>query len=452
MPDSKPQPDSPRPASPQAEPEAGLTRRHFVQASAAFAALPLISSMSNAQESEETAPTPTAALDKIEIGLVGCGGRGSGAARQALAADPGVVLTAMADVFPERIESSLERISKEAPEQVQVPEERRFVGFDAFQRLIDSGVDVVLLATPPGFRPEHLEAAIAANKHVFCEKPMAVDAPGVRKVLEVAATARKKKLSIVSGFCWRYSAAERATMQQIHDGALGDIRAVYTTYNASPLHTNERKPEWTDVEFQLRNWHHFNWLSGDHIVEQACHSIDKMAWAMNGELPDKAHAVGGRIAREGEPSGHIYDHFAVTYEYPSGARGFHMCRQISGAQYDNSDLILGEKGVCEISGWAPRHVIRGENSWRYTGEKNDMYQQEHDELFKAIRAGEPMNDGDWMAYSTLLSIMGRMAAYTGQTVTWEQAFTSKEELSPDPLDWGSLAVPPVAIPGKSKLV
>ena len=345
---------------------------------------------------------------------------------------------------------------KEKPEKpihprCQVPDSRKFVGFDAYQKLLASGVDVVLLATPPGFRPWHLAAAINAGKHVFCEKPMATDGPGVRSVLESAKLAREKKLSLVSGFCWRYHTAKRATIAEIENGRIGDLRAIYTTYNTGPLHRNDRKEGWSDWEFQLRNWQHFDHLSGDHLVEQAVHSLDKMMWVMNGVLPEKVTGVGGRIAREGESSGNIYDHFGLTYEFPNGVRGFHMSRQIPNCANDNSDLFIGARGTAYMD-W-DHHKITGESEWTFDGKSNDMYQQEHDELFASIRAGKPMNDGDWMAYSTLAAIMGRMAAYTGRTVTWQEALESEEALMPGPdqWQWGSLATNPVPVPGKAKM-
>ena len=460
-------PDEKQPNEPLFRDGGGFTRRQFVQTSAAMAAVPLIISPFGGQVfgADELPP--------IKIGLVGCGGRGTGAAMQALHADDGVVLHALADVFAPKIERSQKNLSdglwpkeeetdededekKEKPEKpihprCQVPDSRKFVGFDAYQKLLASGVDVVLLATPPGFRPWHLAAAINAGKHVFCEKPMATDGPGVRSVLESAKLAREKKLSLVSGFCWRYHTAKRATIAEIENGRIGDLRAIYTTYNTGPLHRNDRKEGWSDCEFQLRNWQHFDHLSGDHLVEQAVHSLDKMMWVMNGVLPEKVTGVGGRIAREGESSGNIYDHFGLTYEFPNGVRGFHMSRQIPNCANDNSDLFIGARGTAYMD-W-DHHKITGESEWTFDGKSNDMYQQEHDELFASIRAGKPMNDGDWMAYSTLAAIMGRMAAYTGRTVTWQEALESEEALMPGPdqWQWGSLATNPVPVPGKAKM-
>ena len=433
--------------SKDADSKTRLDRRTFIRSSAVLAAMPMVVSRG--------AGFFTGG-DEIKVGLVGCGGRGTGAALQALRADEGTVLTAMADIFSDHLEGSLGRLQKaigdRAGHKIRVPKERRFLGFDAYEKLIASGVDVVILTTPPGFRPEHLAAAVAADKHVFCEKPVAVDAPGVRSVLKTVEEARRKKLCLMSGFCWRYSARERETFKRINQGALGQVHTVYTTYLTSPLRIHPRQPGWSDTEWQLRNWQHFDWLAGDHIVEQAVHSIDKMAWALNGELPEKCVAVGGRIARVEPERGNIYDHFSVTYEFKSGARGFHMCRQIAGCANDNSDLIMGTDGVCEINGWAPRHVIRGKHPWRCKTKRNDMYQQEHDELFAAIRSGEPVNDGVWMTHSVLMAIMGRMAAYTGKVVTWEEALNSKQKLGPDKLEWGPLEMNPVPIPGKTRLI
>jgi myo-inositol 2-dehydrogenase / D-chiro-inositol 1-dehydrogenase len=390
--------------------------------------------------------------ERIRVGLVGCGGRGTGAAVQALTADPAAVLTAVGDVFEDRISSSLEALAKEPiASKVQVEPERRFVGFDAYRKVIESGVDVVLLAEPPHFRPAHLKAAIEAGKHVFCEKPMAVDVPGIRSVLASAEEARKKRLSLVSGFCWRYSDPERATFRKIHDGAIGKVQAVHTTYHAGLLSHRPRQPGWSDMEWQLRNWYYFTWLSGDHIVEQAVHSVDKIAWAMNGEIPVKATALGGRQVRTDPAFGNVYDHFAVVYEYASGARCFHTCRQMEGCSYDNTDYVLGTEGTCFVNGWGPTHVIEGKRPWRYEGPKRNMYQVEHDDLFAAIRSGEPINDGVWMCNSNLMAILGRMAAYTGQTVTWDQLLASDEDLSPPRYEWGDLPVRAVAMPGKPRL-
>jgi len=390
----------------------------------------------------------------LRVGLIGCGGRGSGAASQALKADDNVVLTAMGDAFDDQLQKSLRSLQKDQPEKVKVAPEKCFVGLDAYQKVIDSGVDVVLLATPPGFRPVHLKAAVDAGKHVFCEKPMATDAPGVRSVLESVKAAKEKNLSLVAGFCWRYEGGRREFYQRIHDGAIGDIRAVYATYYAGQVKPmpapGERPAGMGDLEWQLRNWYNFAWLSGDGYVEQACHSVDKAAWAMKDQSPLKAVAVGGRQTPNNQ--GNIFDHMFVVYEFPDDVRVFLGQRQVGNTYSDNSDYLMGAAGFGKIQGWAAPY-IKGKENWRYKGPKTDMYQNEHNELFASIRSGKLINDGPWMAHSTLMGIMGRMAAYTGQEITWEQAMNSEEKLVPDQLDWNmKLDIVPMAMPGVTKLV
>jgi predicted dehydrogenase len=339
-------------------------------------------------------------------------------------------------------------------DRVRVTPETTFVGLDAYQKVIDSGVDVVLLAAPPGFRPQHLKAAVAAGKHVFAEKPVATDSPGVRSVLETVAEAKQKKLAVGSGFCWRYEYGRREFFKRIHDGALGEIRAMYSTYLTGPVKpmppASARREGMGDVEWQLRNWYNFAWLSGDGLVEQACHSVDKIAWAMNGVLPLKAVGNGGREIPNNE--GNIFDHMDIFYEFPNGVRAFMAQRQTPNCYSDNSDYLMCAEGTGTIKGWSAP-MIQGKESWRYRGAKNDMYQTEHDELFASIRKGEPINDGVWMAHSTLMAIMGRMSAYTGQEVTWEKALDSQEKLVPDNLTWDMpLPIQPMAVPGRTKLV
>ena len=388
----------------------------------------------------------------IKVGLVGCGGRGTGAAAQALKADDFSELTAVADVYQDRIDSCLARLKRASAAKVKVETSHMFVGLDAYQKVIDSGVDVVLLATPPGFRPQHLRAVINAGKHVFCEKPVAVDGPGIRDVLETVKAAKAKNLSLVAGFCWRYSNHVKAAFEQIHGGAIGDLIAYYGTYYTNPVKPmppeNTRPAGMSDVEWQIQNWYNFTWLCGDGLVEQAVHTADKIAWAFHDQPPVSCVAVGGRqIPAHG---GNIYDHFEVNYLYANNARAYLGCRQIEGCHNENSDYISGSKGVCTI-GRGPTPVITGQTEWKFEGQRNDMYQEEHDVLFASIRNGKPINDGERMATSSLLAIMGRMAAYTGQQITWEQALNSQERLFPEKLEWTqSHQVPPLARPGVTK--
>ena len=387
----------------------------------------------------------------IKFGLVGCGGRGTGAAGQALRADDYAEVTALADVSQQRIDSCIARLKRVAEPRVKVAAENQFLGLDAFQKLINSGVDVVLLATPPGFRPQHLRACIDAGKHVFCEKPVATDVPGVRSVLETAALAKQKNLSLVSGFCWRYSNYAGEPVKRVLDGAIGDVQAYYATYYTGPVRpmppATQRPAGMSDVEWQISNWYNFAWLSGDGLVEQAVHSVDKVGWVMRDADPVSCVAVGGRqIPAHG---GNIFDHVEVNYLFANGVRAFVVHRQIPYCYNENCDFVLGTKGQLTIRGTAP--VITGPNAWTFEGQRNDMYQAEHDALFASIRKGQPINDGVWMAHSTMLAIMGRTAAYTGQQITWEQAMSSQEKLVPDSIGWNDkLEVPPTPLPGQKK--
>ena len=391
----------------------------------------------------------------LKIGLIGCGGRGTGAAGQALHADKNVTLTAMGDVFEDQLKSSLAILQNKEPAKVQVDEAHRFVGLDAYQKVIDSGVDVVLLTTPPGFRPMHLKAAVAAGKHIFCEKPVATDAPGIRSVLESVESAKQKNLALVAGLCWRYNLAERALFKQVHDGELGDVRAVYATYytgTVKPMPPASQRPSGMgDLEWQLRNWYNFGWLSGDGLVEQAVHAVDWMCWAMQDAPPLKAVAVGGRQIPS--PGGNIFDHFEVNYEFPGGARGFLGCRQQAGCANDNSATILGASGLGRELGFGGMPFVKGKTDWRYSGPRPDMYQVEHDELFASIRSAQPINDGVRMTHTTLAALMGRMAAYTGQEITWDMALNSQESIAPAIIAWDAPApVAPMAMPGQTKFI
>lgn len=390
------------------------------------------------------------------MGLIGCGGRGTGAAEQACNAGEEVRLTALADLFPDRLREKKAYLKDALGEKFQVKDEHCFTGFDGYKHLIDSGVDVVLLATPPHFRPAQLAYAVEKGKHAFVEKPVAVDAPGVRSVLATCEKAREKKLSIVSGLCWRYDDGMKETMARVHEGLVGDIIALQCTYNVGGLwHRSLKEKEqkgWGDMEWQIRNWLYFTWLSGDHNVEQHIHSLDKMAWAMKDEYPVRCYGVGGRQARIAPDFGHIYDHHAVVYEFANGVRCFSMCRQQPGTAPDVSDHIFGSLGTCSTM----EYRIKGKNNWEFPRtrrRRGDMYQNEQDALFGSIRAGNPINNGDYMCKSTLMAIMGRMATYTGQIITWDMAMNSKEDLTPPTYDLkAKMDIPPVAIPGVTKFL
>jgi predicted dehydrogenase len=400
--------------------------------------------------------------DSLRIGLVGCGGRGTGAAEQALMADKGNALVAMGDAFPEQIEESESQLKQKTPpgvaERIDVPPSRRFVGFDAYKQVIDE-CDVVLLTTPPAFRPIHFAYAVEQGKHAFVEKPMAVDAPGLRMFLEAAKKSKEKGLSAVNGFCWRYFTPRRELMARVHGGEIGPVVAIETTYNsqgvwepeAAPPHLPRSKCQ-SDMEYQLRNWYYHVWLSGDHIVEQAVHGLDTMAWAMNDAPPVRCWGVGGRQVRTEPKYGNIFDHFSIVYEYPGDVRGYHQCRHWANTAPRVADYVQGTVGRADVFGRA----ITGPNKWRYRaaeGEKPlDMYQSEHNEMFAALRGNKPINNVEQAAGSTLLALMGRMAAYTGEVITRDQALNSQESLVPPTFTWGDAPSRPVPIPGITKFV
>ncbi len=422
-----------------------LSRRRALQGSVAAAAA------AGALPRAAAAPVHNQHQEVLRVGLVGCGGRGTGAAVNALRADPNAQLVALGDAFGDMLERSLQSLLAQADiaPRVQVDENHRFLGFDAYRRVVDS-VDVVLLATSPHFRPEHMRYAVEQGRHLFVEKPVAVDARGVRSVMESGAKAAEKGLCVVSGLCYRYQFAKQETIRRIHDGAIGEPVALQCSYNTGGLWHRGDKPEWSRMEYMMRNWLYFTWLSGDHIAEQHIHSLDKLLWAMGDVPPLRATASGGRIARTDPKYGNVYDHFNTVFEWENGVRGFSSCRQIPGAAADVSDWVFGTRGVAGIQ----HHTIRNEEGrWRYRGEgPDDMYQNEHDALFAAIRSGEPINNTDYMCKSTLMAILGRMAAYTGRTLSWDEVWNSELDLSPPAYDWIDFEPDPVAVPGVTPFV
>lgn len=397
-----------------------------------------------------------AGSDTLKIGLIGCGGRGTGAAINALGADTNCKLVALADAFGDRLTGSLDAIKKQAADQVAVDPDHCFVGLDAGMKLIQSDVDVVLLAEPPFFRPAHLKAAIDAGKHVFAEKPVASDAPGIRSVLASAEKAKEKNLNLVVGLCWRYDSGVRETMKRVLDGAIGDVQTIQETYMGGTLWQRPRQPNWTELEYQVRNWYYFSWLSGDFNTEQHVHSLDKASWAMHDEPPVRAWGIGGRQVRTDPIYGDIFDHHAVVYEYKNGTQVHSYCRQLAGGYNDVSDIFVGTKGRANIL----KHELTGENAWQYKGPKPSMYDVEHQELFAAIRSGKAINDGVHGARSSMLAILGRMVNYTGQALTWDEAINSQQTYAPEKFTFDAVPpiVPdkdgryPVAVPGVTKFV
>jgi predicted dehydrogenase len=390
---------------------------------------------------------------KLKIGLVGCGGRGTGALAQALGADSNSVVTALADAFTEQIDGTLQSLQAkpEFADRIKVAEDHRFVGLDAFAKLMAADVDVVLLATPPGFRPTHLAAAIDAGKHVFCEKPMATDAPGVRSVLASARLAKEKNLCVVAGFNVRHDTTHQEFMREIHEGKLGEVMSLRDNRLGTPVKPmpppEARPAGMSDLEWQLRNWYNFYWLSGDGLVEQAVHHVDRILWAMQDEPPLDCLANGGRNIPNHE--GNIYDHIDALWQWESGVQESMMQRQVTGCDPDGTLTVHGTKGRAAFN-LSRGPVPQGGKRERTNYNVGSSYDNEHAYLFSAIRAGEAVNDGVRMAHSTLAAIMARMAAYTGKRITWEMAMNSQEVLVPEGLTWETdMPLTPMAIPGKT---
>ena len=416
-----------------------ISRRDFVKTAAAATVAAVV-----------PAPFPVfaAGSDAIRVGVIGCGGRGTGAAIDCLTAAPGVEIVALGDLVPDRVESALGRLTQEFPGRVKVPATRCFTGFDNYQHVCAlPDVNLIVTAAPPGFRPLHLKAAVEAGKHVFMEKPVAVDPVGVRSVIASSDLAAQKHLAIVAGTQRRHQARYVEMLKRIHDGQIGEIVAAQCYWNMGDLWVKERAPGMSEMEWQCRNWLYFTWLSGDHIVEQHVHNIDVVNWAM-GALPKNVMGMGGRQARTRPEFGNIYDHFAVEYEYANGVRAISLCRQTQGAAERVEERIVGTKGVALSSG-----QITGEKPWQFTADEPSPYVQEHIDLIASIRRGTPLNEGRQIAESTMSAIMGRMSAYTGRALSWNWAMeASKLDLSPAKYEFGPNPVDPVAIPGTTPLI
>jgi myo-inositol 2-dehydrogenase / D-chiro-inositol 1-dehydrogenase len=380
--------------------------------------------------------------DEIRVGVIGCGGRGTGAARNVVDAAPGVRIVAIADAFKDRLDESRAVLAGKLGDRFAVTDDTCFVGLDAYKRVLEANVNYVILATPPAFRPAHLEAAVAAGKHIFAEKPVAVDGAGVRSCYASAEAMKQKGLGCVAGTIYRHHVGYLESIQRVHDGQIGEVTGAIGWYNTSGLWRKDRQPEWSELEYQLRNWIYYTWLSGDHIVEQAVHNVDALNWIMRGN-PVKAVATGGRQVRTGPDWGHIYDHFAIDYEYPNGRHVSMFTRQQDNTDKKVANEVIGTTGRAFI---LPRFYITGEKPWTLETPQNDAYVTEHTHLIESIRAGKPLNELTQIADSTLAGIMGREAAYTGQVVTWADALAGPS-LMPKSIDWGPMPQPAVPMPG-----
>jgi len=426
-----------------------VSRRDFMKASAAV-------SLAALGSGHLTNRVFAFSADKLRVGLIGCGGRGTGAARDCVRSSDNVEIIALGDLFQDRVDKSLNNLKEELPpEAVKVTEDTCFVGFDAYEKVIGSDVDMVILGTPPHFRPAHLKAAIEAGKHVFMEKPVAVDPVGVRSVIASSELAEQKGLAIVAGTQRRHQDHYLEIMRRIHNGDVGKIVSGQCYWNQGELWEeraknnlkNKIEKNWSDMEYQCRNWLFFTWLSGDHIVEQHVHNLDVINWAI-GSHPVKCLGMGGRQARTAPQFGNIYDHFAVEYEYPGGVRVLSMCRQINGCSNRVSEKVVGTKGSAYTDG--SNGSIEGPNAYKYEGKSPSPYVQEHADLIASIREGKPLNEGRRIAESTLTAIMGRMSAYTGRELSWDWVMNkSRLDLTPSAY---RMDVNPVAIPGKTQLI
>jgi myo-inositol 2-dehydrogenase / D-chiro-inositol 1-dehydrogenase len=415
------------------------TRRDFLKASATASATGALLASGNYAFAQGSG--------KIRVGLIGCGGRGTGAANDCISSSENVELVAIGDLFPDRADGALKQLKEQLKDKFKVEGDHVFHGFDAYKKVLATDINLVILATPPGFRPKHFRAAVEAGKNVFMEKPVAVDGPGIRSVIATGEMAKQKGLAVVSGTQRRHQFEYIETIKRIHDGAIGNVVAAQCYWNQGPLWANERQANQSDVEWQIRNWLYFSWLSGDHYVEQHIHNLDVINWVMNGP-PAKAYGLGGRQVRVEPVYGHIFDHFAVEFEYPNGVLTMSMARQQDGTDARVSERVVGTKGTSNCSG-----SIRGENPFRYDNPKPpNPYVQEHTDLIASIRAGKPLNEAKRVAESTLTAIMGRMSCYTGKVVTFEEALNSQEVLMPDEVAFGPKPVAPVAMPGRTKLV
>ncbi|MBL8814525.1 MAG: Gfo/Idh/MocA family oxidoreductase [Planctomyces sp.] len=410
--------------------------------------------------------------ETIKIGLIGCGGRGRGAADQAMNTEGPTKLVAVADAFEDNLQSAVDGLVRQHKDKVDVPKERQFVGFDAYKKVLETDVDLVILATPPGFRPLHFEAAINANKHVFMEKPVAVDAAGVRKVLETTRLAKEKGRAVAVGLQRHHEPIYIETIKRLQDGEIGRIVATRAYWNGAGVWVRPRKEGQTEMEYQMRNWYYFNWLCGDHITEQHIHNLDVINWLM-GSYPVSAQGQGGRQVRVGKEFGEIYDHHFVEFTYDNGGDRSVMlsqCRHIENCWSEVNEFAHCSDGWCDL-GNGRIFDSKGNLKWEYPrvgadgkriGNLHDGWQQEHHDLFADIRAGRIPNEGEYGAKSSMTSVLGRMATYSGKEISWNDAINSQLVISPVEKYTSFNDTPPVvpredmtydiAVPGVTKVL
>jgi len=427
------------------------SRRQFLKSSAVAVSAAALANLDVASVAH------AAGSDIIRIGIVGCGGRCPGAAINAMSVDQGTRLVAMCDIIPERVKNQRASLKQQKPNQVMVDDDHCFDGFDGYKKVIAS-CDVVLIANAAKFHPLHARDAIAAGKHVFVEKPHAIDPYGIKLLNAAAALAKEKKLALASGLHSRHDPRYIESIKRVHDGQIGDIISIEENFLRSPYGLYPRRPGMNEIPYQCSNQYHFVWLSGDDVPQSLVHNMDRATWALKEQTPDKCHGLGGRSTSIGEVYGNVFDHHSVVYEYAGGVRAYALCRTIDGC-YGNADsIILGSKGQCITT----QGRILGQNPWVYKGPDANPYDIEHDVLFKSIRAGNPVNNGDYMARSTLICIMGQISCYTGEEITWDRVSKSDFCFGPKPEDCSFDMAPPVKpdanrvypvyTPGKTRLL
>ncbi|MDH4239947.1 MAG: Gfo/Idh/MocA family oxidoreductase [Phycisphaerae bacterium] len=407
------------------------TRRKFLKSTAALAGGALASKLTTGEVAY------AGGSDIIRLGMIGCGGRNTGAAAQALTADPGTRLVAMCDIFMDRVKGVRRILKEQKTDQVTVDDDHCFAGFDGYKHVIESS-DVVVIANAAKFHPLHAMSAIKAGKHVFVEKPHGIDPAGLKLLQQAAEMAKQKGLCLVSGLHSRYHLGYAETVQRIHDGAIGDVVAIEENFLRGPYGVIERKEGLTELQWQCSTQYHFRWLSGDDVPQSLVHNLDRSSWAMKNQAPVKCHGLGGRSSMTEPIYGDVFDHHSVVYEFANGVLIYAFCRTTNGCHNDSSSVVLGSKGKANITGCR----IWGETDWRWQG-RCDPYQREHDVLFKAIRSGEPVNNGDYMFRSTMITVMGQISCYTGKEVTWEQINKSDFYYPPKPEDCRDDMEPPV---------
>lgn len=435
-----------------------VNRRGFLKTSATVAGSALVGALDVGRFAH------AAESSTLKLGLIGCGGRGTGAASDALTADPGTKLWAAADVFPDKIEASLNTLSPMFPDRIEVPRERRFSGLGGYRGVIEN-CDIVLIACASRFHAEYALAAVQAKKHVFVEKPAAVDVAGIRKILEAHELSKQNGTGVLAGVTYRYHLGRREAIQRIQAGEIGEIVAIQCDYLRGPYQLIERQPGWSEMEYQFRNWYHFTWLSGDDVPQSLIHNLDSALWALGDVMPAQAYGMGGRSTHFQATMGTAFDHHHVTYEYADGRRIYGSCRTAVGCFGYNHDVFHGTKGRCHFAAFDRPYFtdLKGKIVWRADEgpSKKSPYQQEHLEFLQSIRAGSPFQRAKILADSTLATVLGQMAVYSGQRITWQEALDSKIAFPPlgevtmstePPVKPGPDGIYPVAVPGQTKLV